>query len=235
MAKLMNKAPSDPGEKNLYGGLATLAIAGLIVWAFSGWAFFAIPWTAATGISSEWFQFGMAALWLFAPPLIGRKIAGEPPRAPYVGTLRRIDIEHERPYRKAPSPPQTAPSLQALGAALEKNLKLRCTIKGNRLIAGRSRFDQQLILEVSNPKKIEPSDIRLETPESLLAIQACEVFLPLLGPVDLNLAYVPVTIDGSISTEAIHADWQKRYAERMWEEINALQKELEKRFKSRDL
>lgn len=230
---LLKKEPADPSEKNLYAGLGTFLIAGFISWVFFGWAYFAIPWTAATGITSAWFQFGMAALFLAGPPLLGRKFAPRPPPESMVGTLRRIHVEPERNYRQAPDPRPAKPSLADLGKAIEQKLNLRWRIRSNQLIVGRSRWDKQLIVKVSNPKKIKPSDIEIKTPEAQLAIRACEAWLPLLGPVDLNLDFVPVTIDGSRPAEDVEKEWNQRHLDRMWEQINALRKQIDERLKAR--
>jgi hypothetical protein len=226
LASLMTRKDKNGQDSSLATSLGLLAIAGIIVSGFVGWVVFALPLASATGFTSDWFQAAMGAIWLFAPPLIGRKLAGKPPPPPLTGKLRRLDLEPERAYRAAPPAPKELPSLKTLAAEIQKSAGLRVALEAEAIEVRRARRARPLVLEVQNPKRVRPEEIAVETAEARLAMEVILALVPLLGPVELELDDTSIAIDGAKSADALEKEWEARAVEVTQARVDALRREL---------
>jgi hypothetical protein len=228
-ASLMTRKETTAEESSLSASLGTLFIAGMILWAFAGWVIFALPIVAATGFTSDWFQLAMGAVWIFAPPLLGRKLAGKAPPPPMLGSLRALDIEQERPYREPPPAPKKPPSLKQMAAALREGMGLRVTIEPDGIGVRRSWRARPLGIYVRNPKDVKrvmPDDIAIEAEDARLAIEVILTLVPLLGPVELELGGASIGIDGTRDADALEKEWAARLAEIVRARIDAMRREI---------
>lgn len=226
LASLMTRTGTNEAESSLAASLGTLLIAAIILWAFGGWVIFALPLVAATGFTSDWFQVGMGAVWLFAPPLLARKLAGARPSEPLRSRLRGVVIEKERAYREAPPGPKKPPSLKKLAAALQEKMGLRVKLEAGSLVARRSWRARPIRLYAADPKRVRPEELELETENTRIAIEVVLALLPLLGPVELSTVNVAITIDGTRSADELENEWGALFAKDMLAQLEAMRRAL---------
>jgi hypothetical protein len=227
LTSLLTRPDTNPEDSSLGASLATLVIAVIILWAFGGWVFFALPLVAATGFTSDWFQLAMGAVWLFAPPVLARKLAGPAPPPPMLGSLRRLDSE--RAYRAPPPEPMKPPSLEKLAGVLQEGMGLRVTVEPDAIMVRRARRARPLAIYVKNPKRVRVEEIAIEAEDARLAIEVILALLPLIGPVELDLGGASIALDGTQDADALEREWAARLAEVVRARIDAMRREIQER------
>jgi hypothetical protein len=218
VGRFFRRADADRGVgSSLNQFLAVLAIGLLISYTMAGIALFAYPLRHATGLLGDLWTTAFVLAWLVAPPYLGRKLAGPLPEPPRPASIRAFEAVAPAPgvgYRDdaAPNRPRAA-TVSSIQAALRKIPGARVRRSGEDVVVTRKKTRETVILSLRD-EEVATSEILFRHDAPGFAIEAAHALATVLGPIELNLDWVPVVIDGSQDPDELTRDWAEQMRRR---------------------